>query len=95
MNWEVAMRTVSCEEFLADCAGTLDTVGEDGEGVVVTRPGHESVVIVPLAEYASLKETVHLLRSPRNARRLLASINRLESDGDAARDADGRRPAAG
>ncbi|MEV4877613.1 type II toxin-antitoxin system Phd/YefM family antitoxin [Streptomyces cyaneofuscatus] len=89
------MRTMTCEEFLADCAGTVDTVGEDGEGVVVTRPGHESVVIVPLAEYASLKETVHLLRSPGNARRLFASINRLENDGDAARDADGRRPAAG
>ncbi|MFD8105231.1 type II toxin-antitoxin system Phd/YefM family antitoxin [Streptomyces microflavus] len=89
------MRTMSREEFLADCAGTLDTVGEDGKGVVATRPGHESVVILPLAEYAYLKETVHLLRGPRNAGRLLASINRLESDGDAARDTDGRRLAAG
>ncbi|WP_443071181.1 type II toxin-antitoxin system Phd/YefM family antitoxin [Streptomyces sp. NBC_01476] len=33
------------------------------------RAGHEPVVIVPLAEYESLRETAYLLRSPANARR--------------------------
>jgi antitoxin YefM len=37
------------------------------------------VVILSLDDYQSLKETAYLLRSPENARRLLASIARLES----------------
>jgi antitoxin YefM len=36
------------------------------------------VVIVALDAYESLKETAYLLKSPENARRLLASIDRLE-----------------
>jgi antitoxin YefM len=37
------------------------------------------VVMLSLAEYESLQETAHLLRSPANARRLLKSIESLES----------------
>jgi antitoxin YefM len=39
------------------------------------------VVIVALDDYESLKETAYLLKSPVNARRLLASIDRLEHGG--------------
>jgi antitoxin YefM len=39
-----------------------------------------------LSEYESLKETAYLLRSPENARRLLASIDRLETGGGIQRD---------
>jgi antitoxin YefM len=41
--------------------------------------------MVPLDEYESLKETAHLLKSPENARRLVASIDRLEHGGEANR----------
>jgi antitoxin YefM len=44
------------------------------------------VVIVALSEYESLKESAYLLRSPENARRLLASIDRLENGGGTQRD---------
>jgi antitoxin YefM len=53
---------------------------------VITRAGHEPVVIVALADYESLKETAYLLRSPENARRLLASIDRLEDGGGIERE---------
>ena len=49
------------------------------EEVIITRAGHEPVVIVALDDYESLKETAYLLRSPANARRLLSSIDRLEN----------------
>ncbi|MGI9156997.1 MAG: type II toxin-antitoxin system Phd/YefM family antitoxin [Marmoricola sp.] len=49
-----------------------------GEEVVITRAGHDPVVIVSLDEYESLKETAYLLRSPENARRLLSSIAGLK-----------------
>ncbi|MFP1626302.1 hypothetical protein ACLB9X_14240 [Streptomyces sp. 5K101] len=37
-------------------------------------------------EYESLKETAYLLRSPENARRLLASVDRLENGGGTVRE---------
>jgi len=41
---------------------------------------------VSFEDYESLKETAYLLRSPANARRLLASIDELESGGGAVRE---------
>src|SRR5660398_208945 len=60
-------------------AEVLDGVLADREEVVITRAGHEPVVILSLADYESLKETAYLLQNPANASRLLASIERLES----------------
>ncbi len=73
------MKTMSYSESRARYAQVLDSVVEDREEVVITRAGHEPVVIVSLDDYESLKEAAYLLRSPANARRLLASIDRLES----------------
>jgi antitoxin YefM len=80
------MKTISFSESRANYAQTLDAVINDREEVVVTRVGHEPVVIVSLADYESLKETAYLLRSPRNAARLLRSIDRLESGAGSTRD---------
>jgi antitoxin YefM len=52
---------------------------DDREEIVITRAGHEPVVIVSLAEFESLRETAYLLRSPANARRLLDAMERLEA----------------
>ena len=49
------------------------------EPVIVSRRGSESIVMLPLEEWEGLQETAHLLRSPTNARRLLAALNRLDS----------------
>lgn len=73
------MKTMSYTESRARYAEVLDSVVDDREEVVVTRAGHEPAVIVSLADYESLKETAYLLRSPANARRLLASIDELEA----------------
>jgi len=80
------MKTMTYSESRAHYAETLNAVVDDREEVVITRAGHEPVVIVALADYESLKETAYLLRSPENARRLLASIDRLEHDGGIERD---------
>ena len=73
------MRTMSYSESRAKYAETLNSVVDDREEVVITRAGHEPVVIVSLDDYQSLKETAYLLKSPKNAQRLLASIGRLEA----------------
>jgi len=73
------MKTMSYSESRAKYADVLDAVVNDREEVVITRAGHEPAVIVSLDDYESLKETAYLLRSPANARRLLASIDELEA----------------
>lgn len=80
------MRTLTFSQSRARYAETLDAVVNDREEVVVTRVGHEPVVIVSLEEYQSLKESAYLLQNPVNARRLLRSIDRLENGGGAARE---------
>ncbi|WP_222719849.1 type II toxin-antitoxin system Phd/YefM family antitoxin [Actinokineospora xionganensis] len=77
---------MSYSESRAKYAETLDSVVNDREEVVITRAGHEPVVIVSLDDYQSLKETAYLLRSPENARRLITAIERLESGGGAQHD---------
>ncbi len=83
---EATVRTMTYTESRARYAETLDAVVDDREEVIITRAGHDPVVIVALDEYESLKETAYLLRSPENARRLLASIDRLESGGGTVRE---------
>ncbi|WP_245563482.1 type II toxin-antitoxin system Phd/YefM family antitoxin [Longispora albida] len=67
-------------------AETLNSVVEDREEVVITRAGHEPVVIVSLDDYQALKEQAYLLRSPANARRLIAAIDNLEHGGGIVRE---------
>jgi antitoxin YefM len=57
-------------------ASVLDQVANDQEVVIVRRRGAKDVALVPAAELTSLVETAHLLRSPRNAERLLAALRR-------------------
>ena len=73
------MRTMTYSESRAQYAATLSAVVDDREEVIITRAGHEPVVIVSLDDYESLKETAYLLKTPANAARLLRSIERLES----------------
>ena len=57
-------------------ASVLDRVANDHEVVIVVRKGERKVAMVPADELAGLIETAHLLRSPKNARRLLAALHR-------------------
>ncbi|QYH19721.1 type II toxin-antitoxin system prevent-host-death family antitoxin [Corynebacterium aquatimens] len=72
------MRIMSYTESRAKYADMLTSVVDDCEEVIITRAGHEPVVVVSLAEYESLKETAYLLRSPANARMLKERIARVE-----------------
>ena len=80
------MRTMSYTESRARYADVLDSVTNDREEVVITRAGHDPVVIVSLADYESLRETAYLMRSPANARRLLDAMERLEAGHGQPRD---------
>ena len=72
------MPEVTFADLLADLDGHLDRVEADRTELVVIRPGHEPMVIVPLAELKSLRETAYLLSSPDNADHLRRSIAELD-----------------
>lgn len=76
------MRTMSYTESRARFAEVLDAVIQDSEEVVITRAGVEPAVIVPFAEYQSLRETDYLLRNPANAERLLRAAAHSRMGGD-------------
>lgn len=51
----------------------------DRDVVIITRQEGESVALIPVEELNSLLETVHLLRSPKNAERLLTALERAKA----------------
>jgi antitoxin YefM len=57
----------------------LDKVTTDRAPIVIARQRGEGVVVISATEWASIEETNYLLRSPRNAERLLDSIRCLEA----------------
>jgi antitoxin YefM len=50
------------------------------EPIFITRRGTENVALISADELSSIMETIHLLRSPENARRLLTALNRAYED---------------
>ncbi|MDJ0766599.1 MAG: type II toxin-antitoxin system prevent-host-death family antitoxin [Myxococcota bacterium] len=73
------MRAISYTAARENLAKTMRQVCEDKSPVLVTRRNNASVVIIAQDEYEALVETAYLLRSPKNAQRLLQSIEQLEA----------------
>jgi len=63
----------------ANLAKLFNEVTENREVVIIRRRNGEDVAIVAADELASITETAHLLRSPKNARRLLQALARAQS----------------
>ncbi len=60
----------------ANLAKLLDRVTQDQETVIIERRGAEKVAMISASELSSLIETAYLLRSPKNAQRLLSALMR-------------------
>lgn len=60
----------------ANLAALWDRVTDDREIVVVNRRGAEPIALIAADELSSLMETAHLLKSPKNAERLLEALAR-------------------
>jgi len=73
------MDAISYTAVRANLAGAMDQVCDDHEPLIITRNGERSVVMLSLEDYKSLEETAYLLRTPANAKRLLAAVAQLQS----------------
>ena len=72
------MNVITYSAARAKLADTMNRVCDDHEPIIITRSGEQAVVMMALDDYKALEETSYLLRSPKNARRLLGSIAALE-----------------
>lgn len=72
------MNAITYTEARSDLANTIKRVCQDHNPIIITRKRENSVVMMSLDDYESITETAYLLRSPKNARRLLDSIKALE-----------------
>jgi antitoxin YefM len=77
MGFTMATRT-TYTNARANLASLWDRVISDREPVIIHRRGSEDVALVAAAELSSLLETAHLLRSPKNAARLLTALRRAK-----------------
>lgn len=66
-------------EARANFAKLCDQVTTDRDVLIITRRGAEDVALIAASELSSLLETAHLLRSPKNAQRLLAALKRAQN----------------
>ncbi len=80
------MDVMSYTNVRSHLAETMERVCDDHVPIIVTRKNERSVVIMSLEDYQSMEETSYLLRSPKNATRLLESIAELRSGGGAERE---------
>lgn len=65
----------------ANLASLLDAATDDRDIVIIRRRGKEGVALIAAEELEGLLETAHLLRSPKNASRLLAAMERARAGG--------------
>lgn len=79
----------------ARLAGLCDLVAETREPYVIERRNKENVALIAEAELNALLETAHLLRSPKNAARLAAALERALGDKPAASSLEDLRRSLG
>ena len=80
------MDTVSYSHTRQHLAEIMDKVNDDRAPVLITRQNGTAAVMMSLADYNALEETAYLLRSPKNARRLMTSIEQLLAQGGTVRE---------
>ena len=64
------MKTLSYTEARNGLAGLMKEAEENRDPIAITRNGQSSVVLLLQEEYDSMLETLHLLSTPANARRI-------------------------
>ena len=73
------MRHTTLDEFRKNVSAVIDQVNDDRDPVLITRGGGKpSAVLMSAEEFAAWDETIHLLKSPRNAEELMSSIAEYE-----------------
>jgi antitoxin YefM len=73
------METLSISDTRANLKAVVDRVIADKVPIAITRQKGEGVVMISASEWASIEETLYLLQSPANAKRLMDGIAELDA----------------
>jgi antitoxin YefM len=73
------MNILTFSEARAALKSVMDKVCADHTPTVITRVNGEPVVILSLADFSSMEETLHLLGSAKNAMRLMESVAQIKA----------------
>ncbi len=78
------MHAVSYSEARENLKAMIDKVVADRAPIAITRQRGEGAVLISESEWEAIEETLYLLSSPANAKRLLEAVRGFESDEDKA-----------
>jgi antitoxin YefM len=73
------MLAANYTEFRNELKNYLDNVEFNNETLIIKRGSGKGTVLISLEEYNSLMETLHILSSKKNAKRLIESIEQMKS----------------
>lgn len=73
------MQTISISETRANLKAVVDRVIADKAPIAITRQKGEGVVMISQSDWESIEETLYLLSSPANAKRLMEGIAELDA----------------
>lgn len=73
------MKTLTYSEVRQNLTAAMNETVDDRIPILITRQKGTACVLLSLDEYQSLEETAYLMRSPNNARRLMDSIDELNT----------------
>jgi antitoxin YefM len=79
------MTAISYTAARENLAATMDKVCDDHAPIVITRNREQAVVMMSLADYEALEETAYLLKSPKNAKRIMSAVAQLDAGKGVAR----------
>lgn len=72
--------SITYTQARANLAKLLDEVSFNKEVVIINRKNAENVALISESELGGILETAHLLRSPKNAQRLLNSLLKVQEN---------------
>ena len=73
------MQIVNYTEFRQNLAGNLNLVNDSNEIVVVSRSKGKNVVVMSLEDFNSIQETLHVVSTPANQKRLDEALAEMRS----------------
>ena len=68
------MQSISYTAARSNLVKTMEQVCQDHAPIAITREGEGAVVMISMEDFQALEETAYLLRSPKNARRLIEAV---------------------
>lgn len=71
------METTNATELRKNMKAKLDRVSEEKETIIIHRSGQEDVVMIPISEYNSWKETLYLYATKANRNNLEAAMEEV------------------